>query len=122
MADPIARPPTLALVAIATALAVVTYLESALLEYPLAGVGALGALAGLSLLVALQVVLVVLLVRTVRRSGDAYSVFFRRAALVALVAFLALTAAILVPEGAALVQRELGSTAASAWPPMGALG
>ena len=108
------------LVAIATGLALVTYLESALVEYPLHGIGPRGTMAALVLLLAAQVLLAVLLYRRVRRSEDAYSLFFQRATLVVLAAFVALTAVLLVPHGVALVSHELSSTAAVA--PFGASG
>ncbi|MEJ2287357.1 MAG: hypothetical protein P8Y02_01730 [Deinococcales bacterium] len=121
MADPTPEPPTTPLVAIATGLALVTYLESALIEYPLHGLGPVGTVASLVLLLAAQVLLAVLLYRRVRRSEDAYSVFFRRATLVALATFVALTAVLLVPHGVALVSHELGSAAAlPALPVLGA--
>ena len=111
MADGTPRPPTTALAAIATALLAATYLASALLEYPLPWLGTLGTLAALAALGGSQVLLVGLLYRRVRHSEDAYSVFFRRATLVGLAAFVVLTAAVLVPEGVALVHRELSNAA-----------
>ena len=113
MAEPFPQPPTARLVAIASGLGLVTYLESALVEYPLGGVRPLLTMVALGVLLALQVLLAVLLVRSVRRNEDAYSVFFSRATLVALAAVLALTALILLPAGAALVQRELADAAAN---------
>ncbi len=114
MADVTPRPPTAALAATAAALFIATYLVSALLEYPLPWLGTLGTLAALAALGASQILLVGLLYRRVRRSEDAYSVFFHRATLVGLAVFVAFTAAVLVPEGIALVHRELSSAAAAA--------
>jgi len=108
------EPPTASLVAIAACLAIVTYLESALVEYPLHWLGPVGTVAALTALVASQVLFAALLYRHVRRSQDAYSLFFGRATLVALAAFVALTAVLLVPEGVALVRHELSSAAAAA--------
>ncbi len=114
MADGIPQPPTKALAAIAAALLVATYLASALLEYPLPWLGTLGTLVVLAVLVATQVVFAGLLYRRIRRSEDAYSVFFQRATLVGLAVFVVITAAVLVPEGVALVHRELSGAAATA--------
>jgi hypothetical protein len=104
------------LVAIATGLALVTYLESALVEYPLHALGALGTMTALMVLLAAQLLLALLLYRRIRRSEDAYSVFFQRATLVALATFVALTAVFLVPHGVALVSHELNSAVAIASP------
>ncbi len=114
MADVILRPPTAALAATAAALFTATYLLSALLEYPLPWLGTLGTLAALAVLGASQVLLVGMLYRRVRRSEDVYSVFFHRATLVGLAVFVVFTAAVLVPEGIALVHHELSSAAAAA--------
>lgn len=113
MADGIPRPPTAALATIAAALLASTYLASALLEYPLPWLGAPGTLTVLALLAATQVFLAGLLYRRIRRSEDAYSVFFHRATLVSLAVFLAITAVVLVPEGVALVHRELSHATAA---------
>lgn len=112
MADGIPRPPTAALAAIAAALLAATYLASALLEYPLPWLGTPGTLTALAVLVVSQVFLAGLLYRRIRRSEDAYSVFFHRATLLGLAVFVAFTAAVLVPEGVALVHRDLGAAAA----------
>jgi uncharacterized protein YacL len=112
MADAIPHPPTAALAATAAGLLIATYLVSALVEYPLPWLGIPGTLTALAVLVASQLLLAGLLFRRVRRREDAYSLFFRRTTLVGLVLFVAFTAAILVPEGVALVHRELSGAAA----------
>ncbi len=111
MADPRPEPPTLTLVAFAAGLGGVTYLVSALVEYPSHWLGAAGTLAGLAALVLAQVLLAFLLYRNVRRCEDVYSRFFSRATLVALAAFVVLTVVILAPHGVALVSRELHDAA-----------
>jgi len=116
MADAIPHPPTAALAATAAGLLIATYLVSALVEYPLPWLGTLGTLVALAVLVVSQLLLAGLLYRRVRRSEDAYSVFFRRATLVGLAVFVVFTAIVLVPEGVALVHRELsGAAAAAPW-------
>lgn len=95
----------------ASLLATVTYVESALLEYPLPWLGPAASLAVLALMVVAQLALCAALYRTVRRSADAYSVFFNRAALVALAAYLALTVLFLFPHGVSFVHHDLGSLA-----------
>jgi len=111
MADPIPASKTPTILVIAACLAGVTYLESALLEYPSHWLGTAGALGVLAALGAIQLLLAGLLYRRVRRNDDGYSVFFRRTALVVLAAFVALTAVILVPQGVALVSRDIHGAA-----------
>jgi|GEM_PF-5004872 len=112
MADGIPRPPTAALATIAAALLASTYLASALLEYPLPWLGTLGTFTALAALGGSELLLVGLLYRRIRKSEDAYSVFFLRATLVGLTAFVALTAAVLLPESVSLVHRALSNAAA----------
>lgn len=113
MADPIPVPPTTTIVAIAGCLVGVTYLESALIEYPSRWLGPSGTLVGLAVLLCAQLLLATLLYRRVRRSQDAYSVFFSRATLLVLAAFVTFTAAILVPQGVTLVSHELHGAASA---------
>lgn len=113
MAERNPEPPSLSIVAIAVCLGAATYLEAALVEYPLDALGAAGTLAALAALALCQVALAAGLYRRVRASGETYSVFFRRATLVALAAFVALTVVLLAPQGAALVHRELSGHAAA---------
>lgn len=93
-------------------LAAVTYLESALLEYPVHWLGPSASLAVLAAMVAVQVALCANLYRGVRRNGDIYSTFVRRASLLVLAAYLAFTVIFLLPDGIAFVHHDIGSLAA----------
>lgn len=109
MPDTDRTPPHTPFILLATLLAAITYLESALLEYPPQWLGAAASLAVFALLLAVQLGLCLALYRQVRRNQDVYSNFFSRATLVALAAYLTLTALFLLPHGVAFVSQDLGS-------------
>jgi len=111
MSDTDRKPPHVTFLVLGSLLAAVTYLESALLEYPPHWLGPASSLAVLALLVAAQAMLCVFLYRHLRRNNDAYSTFFNRATLLALAAYLTLTALFLLPHGVSFVSHDLGSLA-----------
>ncbi len=114
------RPPPHTLFAVfAVLLGVVTYLEAALLEYPLRWLGSGASLTALLALVAAQLALCTALYRHLRRHGDAYSTFFSRASLLALAAYIALTALFLFPYGVGLMHHDIAGVAALPWPGQG---
>lgn len=112
MPDVNREPSHVPFILLASFLGAVTYLESALLEYPAPWLGAGASLAALAALVAVQAYLCTALYRHLRRNADAYSTFFSRATLVALAAYLALTVLFLFPHGVAFVHHDIGGLVA----------
>lgn len=102
------------LIVLASLLAAVTYVESALVEYPLDWLGATASLLVFAGFLAAQLLLCAALYRHLRRNADAYSTFFSRASLLALAAYLALTVLFLLPHGIAFVHHDIGSLAPGA--------
>lgn len=119
MPDAYRTPPHTLFAVFAVLLGVVTYLEAALLEYPLRWLGPTASLTALLAMVAAQLVLCTALYRHIRRHADVYSTFFSRASLVALAAYLALTALFLFPYGASLMHHGMGGVAVLPWPAPG---
>lgn len=115
MPDTHRTPPHTLFAVFAVLLGIVTYLETVMLEYPLRWLGPGASLAALVAMVAVQLALCAALYRHLRRHADAYSTFFSRATLVALAAYVALTALFLFPHGASLMHRDLSGVAALPW-------
>ncbi|HKI57456.1 MAG TPA: hypothetical protein VKB31_09935 [Trueperaceae bacterium] len=111
MPDVIQKPSHTPFILLVAGLAAVTYLESALLEYPPRWLGSGAGLAAFAVLLAAQALLCLALYRHLRRNAEAYSTFFSRATLVVLATYLALTVLFLFPHGVAFVHNDIGAAA-----------